>query len=70
MNSSGSCGLTSVEPSLTLKNSGGEEILRIFYSDEARLSLLFDLARRQAVNVNQAVADCLREFDSPSKKSD
>jgi hypothetical protein len=53
------------EPSfwLSLENAEGETILTI--DADPRLRRLFELARRHAFKVNDAIADFLKELDKP-----
>jgi hypothetical protein len=46
---------------LTLQNAEGEELLSI--SSDARLSDLYDKARRQALKVDEAITDLLKELE-------
>ena len=48
---------------LALSNEEGEEILKILSSQEARLDELFELARRYALKVDEALKDILKEID-------
>jgi hypothetical protein len=52
---------------LALTNAEGEEILKIFSSDEERLDELFEMARRRALKVDEALSDLLEEINA--KKS-
>jgi hypothetical protein len=47
---------------LSLQNAEGETVLRI--EQDSRLSGLFELARRYALKVNEAMADFLKELES------
>jgi hypothetical protein len=48
---------------LDLKNSEGEDILTIYDSDDSRIGLLFHLAKRHALKVNDAIADLIKELE-------
>ena len=48
---------------LALSNAEGEEILRIYSSAEERVDRLFELARRQALRIDEALSDLLKEID-------
>ncbi|SRR6266571_1233609 len=48
---------------LALSNAGGEEILKVYSSDEGRLDRLFELARRRALKVDEALSDLLKEIE-------
>jgi hypothetical protein len=52
---------------LTLKDSDGQEMLTIFTADDRRISLVFEAARRQALKVDVALADVIKELDKPPK---
>jgi hypothetical protein len=49
---------------LSINNAEGNEILRITSREDHRISELFDLARRHALKVDEAIADLLKEIDS------
>jgi hypothetical protein len=56
---------------LALYNAGGEEILKIQSSDEQQLDRLFELARRRALKVDEALSDLLKEIETDGgQKSD
>ena len=48
---------------LALSNSRGEVILTIHSTDEERLDRLFELARRRALKVDEALSDLLKEIE-------
>jgi hypothetical protein len=50
---------------LSLNDAGGHEILRIGDNEDSRMPQLFEMARRHALRVNEAVADLLKELDQP-----
>jgi hypothetical protein len=47
---------------LTLQNSEGETLLRIDEHSDYRLANLFEMARRRALKVDDAIADLLKEL--------
>jgi hypothetical protein len=49
---------------LALSNAGGEEILKVYSADEARLDRLFELARRRVLKVDEALSDLLKEIET------
>lgn len=49
---------------LSINNAEGEEILKI--RDDERLERLFELARRHALKVNDALEDLMKELDDES----
>ena len=48
---------------LALSNAKGDELLRVYDSRVPRLYDLFELARRKALKVNEAVADFIKDLD-------
>src|ERR1700689_2840324 len=46
---------------LSLQNAEGETILKI--DDDSRLPRVFELARRKALKVNEAISDFLKELE-------
>jgi hypothetical protein len=48
---------------LTLANSEGDEILKLYSTDFPPVTDLFETARRNALKVDQAIADLLKELD-------
>jgi hypothetical protein len=50
---------------LTLRDSAGEQILRIDSEHNDRISELHELARRRALKVNEAIEDFMKELDEP-----
>lgn len=48
---------------LSLSNAKGDELLRVYDSRVPRLYDLYELARRQALKVNEAVADFIKDLD-------
>jgi hypothetical protein len=50
-----------------MQDSTGETMLRINDSDDARISDLWELARRYALKVDDAIADLLKELDEPQR---
>lgn len=48
---------------VAINNAEGQEILRIRGYDTERLPELFEMARRHALKVNEAIADLLKEID-------
>ncbi len=48
---------------LALSNARKEEILKISSSDEGQLDRLFELARRRALKVDEALSDLLKEIE-------
>ena len=50
---------------LDVKNSEGETIIRITPYDDIRILQLFELARRHALKIDEALADLLKEIDNP-----
>lgn len=55
---------------LALSNSADEEILKIYPSEEIPLEMLFDLARRRALKVDEAMEDLLKEISSDERIKD
>ena len=55
---------------LALFNVRGEEILRVDSSDEPRLDRLFELARRRALKVDEALSDLLKEIETDDNRGD
>jgi hypothetical protein len=53
--------------SLILNDAEGQEILRITSIQDAAIPELFELARRHALRVNEAIQDLLKEIDRPPK---
>jgi hypothetical protein len=49
---------------LALTNAEGEEILKIFSANEERLDELFEMARRRALKVDEALSDLLEAIDA------
>lgn len=49
---------------LSLSNARGEEILKILSSNEHDLDRLFELARRRALKVDEALSDLLKEIET------
>ncbi|HYW67757.1 MAG TPA: hypothetical protein VFB10_13700 [Candidatus Dormibacteraeota bacterium] len=49
---------------LSLSNAGGEEILRVYSSDEEQLDRLFELAKRRALKVDEALSDLLKVIET------
>jgi hypothetical protein len=52
---------------LDMQDSTGETMLRINDSDDARISDLWELARRYALKVDDAIADLFKELDEPQR---
>lgn len=52
---------------LDLQDSTGQSILRITNWDSERISGLYEMARRHALKVDEALADLLKELDNPQK---
>jgi len=52
---------------LALSNAEGEEILRIYPSEDTPLHQLFDLVRRRALKIDEALGDLLQEME-PEKQ--
>ena len=52
----------SINQWLSLKNSEGETLLQISATEDVRISILFELARRHALKINEALADLLKEI--------
>jgi len=48
---------------LALSNAEGEEILKIYPSQDTPLHALFDLARRRALKIDEALEDLLKEIE-------
>ena len=48
---------------LSLSNARGEEILKVYSSDEEGLDRLFELARRRALKVDEALTDLFKEIE-------
>jgi hypothetical protein len=53
---------------VALSNAEGEEILKIYSSDEPGLGELFEVSRRRALKVDEALTDLLKEIEP--QKSD
>lgn len=51
---------------LSINNAEGEEILKIFGSEDKRVERLFEVARRHALRVNEAIKDLIKELDESS----
>jgi hypothetical protein len=49
---------------LALSNARGEEILKVYSSDEEQLGRLFELVRRRALKVDEALSDLLKEIET------
>jgi hypothetical protein len=52
---------------LCLNNAAQEEILKIYSYNEDHLDRLFELARRRALKVDEALNDLLKEIDDSQK---
>jgi hypothetical protein len=50
---------------LALSNAEGEEIMKIYSDNVGGVDELFELARRQALKVDEALSDLLKEIDEP-----
>ena len=48
---------------LTITNAEGEQVLRIYEANAPLLRDLFELARRQALKVDEALADLFKEIE-------
>jgi hypothetical protein len=48
---------------LVMEDAEGNEMLRIGSDSDSRLEDLFELARRHALNVNQAIEDVMKELN-------
>ena len=55
---------------LALTNPEDEEILKIYPSEEIPFELLFELARRRALKVDEAMEDLLKEVSSDEQIKD
>jgi hypothetical protein len=55
---------------LALSNVRKEEILSVHSSDEGRLDRLFELARRRALKVDEALSDLLKEIEPGDGQKD
>jgi hypothetical protein len=52
---------------LDVKDSAGENIVRLTPYDDNRIPALFEMARRFALKIDQALADLLKEIDKAKK---
>jgi hypothetical protein len=52
---------------LDVKDSGGEIIVRITSQEDARIADLYEMARRHALKIDEALTDLLNEIDKPPK---
>ena len=50
---------------LTMKDSAGKQLIRITSRVDPRVSDLYELARRQALKVDEALEDLFKEIDEP-----
>jgi hypothetical protein len=50
---------------LSLQNAAGEELLSIRDSDISNVTRLYEMARRYALKVDEAIADLMKEIDEP-----
>jgi len=50
---------------LELKNSEGETMVRFYESDDVRIPVLQESARRHALKIDEALAGLLKEIDRP-----
>lgn len=50
-----------------LNNENGEQILRITSDEDMSIQRIYEAARRQALRVDEAIADVLKELDEPPK---
>lgn len=61
----GAAGEPGFDYALTLKDSAGDQLLRIEDGQDGRIRELHELARRRALKVNEAIEDFLKELDEP-----
>jgi hypothetical protein len=52
---------------LYVKDSEGTTMVRIADSDDSRIPELYEMARRYALKINEALADLLNEIKKPQK---
>jgi hypothetical protein len=55
---------------LALVNARQEEILKVHSYNEQRLDRLFELARRRALKVDEALSDLLKEIGTADRKDE
>jgi hypothetical protein len=61
---------SSSDDNLYLRNSSGDIILRITASEDPRIDSIFELARRNAYNVDAAIDEILASGDEPKGVED
>jgi hypothetical protein len=52
---------------ITMKDSAGQTILKIYAWDDERIPGLYEMARRCALKIDEALADLLKEIDKSQK---
>jgi hypothetical protein len=52
---------------IELRDSVGQEVLRLTTSDDNRLPELFEMARRYALKIDKAIIDLMKEIDEQQK---
>ncbi len=56
-----------IVPVLEVQNSEGETLLRLTRFQDDRIPDLYETARRRALKIDEALADLLKEINSPQK---
>jgi hypothetical protein len=52
---------------MEVKDSTGETIVRVTHAEDNRIREIFEMARRQALKIDEALADLLKELRNPQK---